>query len=576
MRFVLAIVLFVTAFVAIGLGVAQRTIFQGPDHVTAEVDVSGDAPFTVIDGEVLNSHDGTQLVSVTSTGTDPVFMAYGRTDDVLAWVGEASSNTIGYDAETTALTAAAQSGTETESPSPAGSDLWIQEFSGEGSLVRKVNVPTDVSLLVASDGTLAAPAEISITWPLDNATPWSSPLIIGGIGALLAGLIVLIWALIHARRRHGPRRKTPKMPKPPKPAQLKPAPKRAAITSEVPESRGRRRAFVALPLLLVGALALTACTAEGGALPSATPSATEAAVAEVEPPVVTERQFERIVAEVGESVTAADAALDATAAGSRLAGPALEARSANYTARTADGAIPAVAAFPVGESELILPQRLHEWPRVVFATIAGTDGNKFGAMFVQDSPRAKYKAHYLVLLTQSVPEVAPTELGASRLAPDNKLLAYTPEQLASEYGDILINGDASPYVDHFDAENDFLRSTFGAEYKAQRRAELPTATVEFTSAAGDEEPYAFATNDTGAIVAVDLREIETVRPAEAGAAINPKGAVKALSQKQTTTKGITAEYGMQVLFYVPALTAEDQRVRVLGFTQGLVAAAEVP
>lgn len=577
MRFVLAIVLFVTAFVAIGLGVAQRTIFQGPDHVTAAVDVAGDAPFTVVDGAVLNSHPGTQLISVTGTGTDPVFMAYGRTDDVDAWVGDAPASVVGYDAETVELTADAKPGSETESPSPAGSDLWIQEFAGEGTLVRKINVPSDVSVIIASDGTEAAPAEISVTWPLDNSTPWSNPLIIGGIAALLAGLVVMIWALVHARRRHGPRRKTPKMPKAPKPAQLKPAPKRAAITSEVvPESRGRRRAFVALPLLLVGALALTACSADGAALPSATPSSTDAAVAEVEPPVVTERQFSRIVSEIGESVTAADTALDATAAGVRLAGPALELRNANYTARKADGAVAPVAAFPVGEVELTLPQRVHEWPRAVFATISGSDTDKFGAMFVQETPRSDYKVHYLVRLTQSVPEVAPAELGASRLAPDNKLLAYTPEQLAAEYGDILMNGDASPYVEHFDPENDLLREKFGAAYKAQRRADLPTTTVDFASAAGDEEPYAFATNDTGAIVAVDLRETETVRPAEAGAALNPSGAVKALSQKTTTTKGITAEYGMQVLFYVPALTADDQRVRVLGFTQGLVAAAEVP
>lgn len=577
MRFVLAIVLFVTAFVAIGLGVAQRTIFQGPDHVTAAVDVDGGAPFTVIDGAVLNSHPGTQLISVSGTGTDPVFMAYGRSDDVTAWVGDAPSSTIGYDAETVELTADAQAGTETESPSPAGSDLWIQEFAGEGTLVRKINVPSDVSVLIASDGTKAAPAEVSVTWPLDNSTPWSNPLIIGGIGVLLAGLIVLIWALIHARRRHGPRRKTPKMPKAPKPAQLKPAPKRAAITSEVvPESRGRRRAFVALPLLLVGAVALSACTADGTALPSTTPTASDTAVAEVEPPVVTERQFERIVSEIGESVTAADASLDATAAGVRLAGPALELRTANYTARTADAAVEAVPAFPLGEVEVILPQRLHEWPRVVFATIAATENEKFAGMFVQESPRADYKVHYLMRLTQAPPEVAPIELGASRLGPDNKLLAYTPEQLAAEYGDILMNGDASPYVDHFDPENDLLSQLFGAQYKATRRADLPNATVDFTSAAGDEEPYAFATNDTGAIVAVDLRETETVKPAEAGAALTPKGAVKALSQKQTTTKGIAAEYGMQVLFYVPALTADDQRVRVLGFTQGLVAAAEVP
>jgi len=77
-------------------------------------------------------------------------------------------------------------------------------------------------------------------------------------------------------------------------------------------------------------------------------------------------------------------------------------------------------------------------------------------------------------------------------------------------------------------------------------------------------------------VVVEVREAETVRPAETGAAINPKGAVKALSQKQTTSKGITATYAVQILFYVPPVTATDQKVRVLGFADGLVAASEVP
>ena len=171
--------------------------------------------------------------------------------------------------------------------------------------------------------------------------------------------------------------------------------------------------------------------------------------------------------------------------------------------------------------------------------------------------------------------MAPAELGASRLAPDNKLLAYTPEQLAAEYGDILLNGDASPYVDHFDPENDLLRATFGAQYKADRRA-------------GSADRHPRVHERRGRRGAVRLRDQRhrgdrRRRPprdgdreaAEAGAALNPSGAVKALSGKQTTTKGIAADYGMQVLFYVPAVTATDQRVRVLGFTQGLVAAAEV-
>jgi hypothetical protein len=99
--------------------------------------------------------------------------------------------------------------------------------------------------------------------------------------------------------------------------------------------------------------------------------------------------------------------------------------------------------------------------------------------------------------------------------------------------------------------------------------------LEYTSAVGTDAPIALAANDTGAIVAVELRETETVKPAETGAAISPTGAVKALAQLQTTTKGVAAEYGIQILFYIPPVTANDPTVQVLGFAQGLVAAREV-
>ncbi|MGN6274200.1 MAG: hypothetical protein ACTHMQ_14045 [Protaetiibacter sp.] len=622
MRFVIAILLFVVALVSIGLGVAQRTVLQGPDHLTTAVEVTGGAAFTVIDGTVLNAHPGTQLVSATSTASGPVFMAYGRTDDVRAWLDGTPATQLDYDAETGELSTAplkVQDGEVDETPapsatptpgatdaattapsdeataaegttsddaqakesaadpaaSPVGSDLWIQEFQGDGSLVRKINVPSDVSVLIASDGTAAAPADISITWPLDNSAPWSGPLIVGGIGALLLGLIALIWALVHARRRHGPRRKTPKMPKAPKPAQLKPAPRGAALTAGGGETRGRRRAFVALPVLLVGSLALSACTATDGAAPTADPSSTATPAAEIDPPVVTKQQFSRIVARTADVVQQADEARDADLAAERLAGAALTLRTANYTARGADSAIEAVPSFPDGEVTLILPQQQHDWPRAVFAAVKDADGNDFGLMFVQAAPREQYKVTSLVRLTHSIPEVAPVDLGAPRYRTDTKLLAYAPAEIAAQYGDVLINGESSEFAARFDASEDFLQQSIGASYKAQRRADLPNAIVDYTSAVGADDPIALAANDTGAIVAVELRETETVKPAETGAAISPKGAVKALAQLQTTTKGVAAQYGIQILFYVPPATATDPTVVVLGFAQGLVAASEV-
>lgn len=577
MRFVIAIVLFVAALISAGIGVAQRTIWQGPDHITAAVAIEGDVPFVVVDGALLNTHPGSQQLEVS--GGDSVFMAYGRTDDVLAWVGDAANAVVAVDPETGETTVEQVAGTEETSPSPAGSDLWLSEFTSDtGELSRKVNVPADVSLLIAADGTAPAPDAISITWPLDNSTPWSGPLIVAGIGALLLGLVMLLWALIHARRKHGPRRKapkTPKMPKPPKPAQLKPAPRRSAITSGI--ERGRRRNFVAVPVLLAGALVLSGCTADGTIAPVPTADATETpAVPEFEPPVVTTSQVERIVGKIVETATAADAARDEALAATRLAGPALESRVANYKAVAADAEIPAIAAFPSGEVEVIVPQQLHVWPRIVFASIAGTENDDYGMMLVQESARADYKVHYLVRLTQSIPEMAPADLGAASLAPDNKLLAFAPGELAAEYGDLLLNGEASAFFAQFDPENDSLSADRGAASKEARRAETPTAAFEFSTAPGATDTYSMATLDSGAIVAVDIRETETVKPAETGAAINPKGSVKALSGKTTTTKGLTAVYATQVLFYVPPLTAEDQRVRVLGYAQHIVSAVEVP
>ena len=108
----------------------------------------------------------------------------------------------------------------------------------------------------------------------------------------------------------------------------------------------------------------------------------------------------------------------------------------------------------------------------------------------------------------------------------------------------------------------------GGRIRYQRTCEVCGETVAYADIdrayVDDEQTVVLTKEDLAAL------------PAETGAAINPKGAVKALSQKLTTTKGLTALYAVQILFYVPPATATDQQVRVLGFSDGLVAASEVP
>lgn len=600
MRFVVAIVAFVLAAAAIGLGVAQRTVLAGPASVSSSV-VTGDAPLTIIDAATLNANAGTQSIEIVGDGD--IVLAYGRTADVLAWVGEAGYNEIGWDAETPQLTSTVVRGSESAAavPSLTGSDLWLREFTGTDLLTRKINAPEGISVIIGvdppavegTDVTTEAPVEtpeggadvaeepsppleLSITWPLDNSAPASGPLIAGGILLLLGGLGVFLWALVHARGRRGPRRSTPKLPKRPKPPQLKPDKRRGAKpTPELEPARsgsGRRRAFVAASALTAGGLLLSGCTV--GAQP--VPGASEAPAFATIPVAVAPGQFANILVDVVDTVAEADEAKDSSLAAERLAGPVLALRTANYTIRNADSAVAPLAAIPSEIVEVMLPEQTDTWPRRVFAVTRDPGIQAVGLMLTQESPRENYKASYVVTLIASVPDVAPSELGAPPLPPGNGLGLLAPEDLAAAYGDVLINGDESEFADLFEADGDSLREAIGAEYKAARRAALPTsATITFTNGPGDDPVLAFGTNDSGQIVAVTLEDVETVRPVEAGAAVNPAGQVKALLGKAQSTRGIVATYGVQLLFYVPPVSATDQRVVVLGYAQGLVAATEV-
>ena len=97
MRFVIAIVLFVVAFVSIGYGIAQRTLLAGPSSVESSTTVDGSAPLTIVEPTALRAHPGTQTVTVG--GGKDVFVAAGRETDVRAWVGKTSYNVVSWNAK---------------------------------------------------------------------------------------------------------------------------------------------------------------------------------------------------------------------------------------------------------------------------------------------------------------------------------------------------------------------------------------------------------------------------------------------------------------------------------------------
>lgn len=608
MRFVIAIVAFVLAAAAIGLGVAQRTILLGPESISSSV-ATADTPLTVIDAAALNAHAGRQTIDVAAEGE--IMLAYGRTADVMAWVGDASYNEIGWDAEAGELTTRLVSGTEDASivPSPVGSDLWLREFTSVDTLTRLLNAPEGISVIIAvgpggtplpegqeapvapteteetEAGAEASPsvaADLTITWPLDTTTPFAGPLVIGGIVLLLGGLGAFLWALVTARRTHGPRRSQPKLPKRPKPPQLKKPKKARGESSPTPEleaasggprTSGRRRAFTALGGVALAALVLTGCTTgsdQPGPEASVTPGVATAPVA------VTKSQFSGILLDVVTTVADADEARDAELAAERLTGPALALRVANYAIRGADSAYGPLPAIPDETIEITLPEQRATWPRTVFAVTSAEGVSPVGLVLTQASPRENYKLTYLVTLIATVPDVAPVEIGAALLPPDNRLGLLAPAELADAYGELLIEDAEAESFELFQAEGDSLREQIGKAKKDERAAALgSSATLAFSTQPAEVDPAAFLTNDSGQIVAVALDDIETATPVEAGAAINPSGQVKALSGRTQTTRGIQATYGVQLLFYVPPAAATDQQIVLLGYAQGLVSAIEL-
>lgn len=189
MRFVWAVAAFVLATLMVGAGIAQRTVLQGPKTQTQAIQIDEEAPYVLIDGSVLNSHDGTQTFHAEGDGT--IFAAYARTADVTAWLarsdyvlvtrdgdeivseyvpaseGEDADGQTGSDGTATPAPTEEAAPAEEETPAegdantdvltPMGSDLWLEEFEEQDLLETSLALPEDASLLLASDGTAPAP-----------------------------------------------------------------------------------------------------------------------------------------------------------------------------------------------------------------------------------------------------------------------------------------------------------------------------------------------------------------------------------------------------------------------------------
>ena len=621
MRFVWAVAAFVLATVMIGAGIAQRTIFQGPKTETTAISVEEQTPYLLIDGAVLNQMPGTQTLRAQAEGD--IFASYGRTADMEAWLSDSTYTHVTLDdegaietavvepavdatvdptAEAPAEDAAAgdaaadeaaapdatsgDAAADTAGRTPVGSDLWLDEYQQTDLLIAPLQLPEDMSVLVAADGTAPAPGTVTVSWPLQTSTPWAGPLIVGGGILMAVGVFLYILGIRHARRKRGPRRKGLPLPVT-EPIDIAIDHDDKGVISSSKSTRravssGGRRAFAVLPVVAVSALLFSGCSADAwpqlGSSPTPSPTATVIAPDGQQAPAVTKAQAERILTRIAATVADADAAMDGDLADTRLEGAALAARDTNYKLRAALGDYPAPAPILAKPLEIILPQAYDGWPRSVIA-VADDDESKTSSIMVltQQDQWADYKLSYVGSLeaSTSLPDLAPAYIGAPQVEPDSPFLLLPPNEIAAAYSDIITNGESSQYYDLFEADGDQLRASIAAD--RQRRLDefnktaSSTGNLEFSSAAGVQAPFALQTVESGAIVAVNINEIDTVKPTNADAVIkvNDNRTVKTLAGVDQSQTGFATTFSDQVFFYVPG-PGSNEKIRLLGYSSDIL------
>lgn len=586
MRFIVSLILFAVSAVMISAGMLIHSVFLPPSTMTQSITLRDPAPITVIDTSSLVRISATQTISVrggasgtvfienpdaaptaTATESERIVMASGRKADVMAFIGNVSYQEIVARGEEGTLVSKKVVGTEVATPDPAGSDLWTEEFEAEEFLARDVTPPKGNLLVIATDGALPAPKTLSITWKMDIDTSVPTNLFYGGLILAVVGGVFYYLGWWTDRRKH--RHRQGRMPRRPRSQRWRPA-----RTPLAPRRRHGRRAlpFVAIMLALPVVLAGCAIFPSPVVAPIPTSPASPRGVA------VTAEQFDQIVAKLRATLADADEQRAENVAATRLDGAALRFRSAQYKVQKQDRNLGATFVIPEGRVRLLLPQRTADWPRSVFAVIDdATDETapSVAVVLTQATPRDNYKLSHSVALEPGavIPSVAASESGAAVIRGETELLSVTPSQVVERYGDLLLNGDESAFVELFDPDS--LQTQIGAKSKAKRARDLGrTARFSWRNTIVTDAPLVFATAEAGGLVAITLEESETVKPATAGAAITATGAVKIMAGVTSSMKGIQANYQYQLLFYVPALGSTD-KVRLLGYSYALTSARKL-
>jgi hypothetical protein len=563
MRFLIAATLFIVSISFLLLGLAQRTIWAPPAVFAVNLVGQEPQPYLIIPAEALAMMPGD--VTISTSGSGQVFLAAGKDVDVMAWVAGTSHSIVESSVENQDLKVIENPGTG-DFISPVGSDLWVSEFSGDSMGQLIVPEGQDLSVLVASDGLTPAPERVRVSWPTENSTAVSDIFLSVGLGLLITAIFFNVLALSKMIRNRGPRRKVPKAPQGPR---YKPKNKGYDLPRRGRRSASNKIALVPVSVGLV--LALSGCQA--AEVPQATPTPSESptiSIVDEIQPALNEEQVTRILADIQRVVADADASGETSLLQTRVDGPALLFREANYLLRSKSPEVLPLPPISTSVVSITIISKTEYWPRALMVVTQEGDELPQTLVIQQLSPREPYKLLYNMALLPGVkfPDVAAATDGAIPVEVDSLFLKISPVNLAPAYGNLIDNGPASEFFSLFDLATDEFYDQI-AQTQLDQAENLDEATTVFSHELGDANVVSLTTSDSGAIVALMMVDTWEIKPTSRTSAVTVSGDEKLLLGLEGSRSGVSTRYGNMLLFYVP-LASSEQKVRLLGATQSLL------
>lgn len=563
MRLWLAFTTFCVGLVLTAVGLVSQFDNRPLDMIIVNQNLDQQSNFLLIPNRVLSAFPGE--IKVTADQIGQVFIASARESDIEAWLGTTQFTRltlkVDLDSERVGLTEREFVG-DGDLADPVGSDIWRDFSLEQDSASLKVPQGNEVGVLIASTGYEQAPSQVRIVWDLPNQTNPLAPITWFGLGFLLLGAGLGIWAYWYYRKHSRPTRR--KGPKPPKPkGRLK------VISQAGPGPVSERRAarglgFVAIllvPFLLAG------CSPEYVS-PILNPS--PAAAPDTLTPVMTRPQLDRILGEITDLVAVSDSNLDRETLETRVDGPALIVRRSAYNLarKKDDGSGPdPILSNPL---QLFLPSATDTWPRSVMV-VTGADDRLQLLVLRQDKPRENYKLYQYMNLLPDVlfPGVAAEAEGAAAVKPDSKFLQVLPETLPEAVGGLLNEGLQSPWASVLDGENKYIVDV--SAFQRGLAETLSNANVDFEHSISRNPPVLLATSDGGALVGLYMTDTYTIIPKLPGDAVAISGDEAIMLGTGGSATGIETRYGAMLLFHIP-VAGSDSRVTLLGANQQLLTA----